>query len=566
MDRWGDGQSPFVTDRLPKPICQYQAEIASISIIANIVYRRAVKIVENLRKIESNESWGNDDERKQSMNGCSRDSLISNLSLFAAGVFCGALGYWVYDGFTDAPTVASTTGAEMSEHQQSGYRSERGTGSVRSGSTRTATTRLAERETFSTAGELRMAMDTVDPVARADKLRRAGAANARDDIERALEVGMSIEGLQDRLNYHRGLFGVWSDIDPETAVDFAKRSFNPGQMQSELIGLVVNKWGATNPQDARIWTEQNLSGPLRERALTDLMVGWTRRSPELASDWISQTRTGSAPLVSAVGTTWAEQDPEAAATWALQLPSSAARRSASVAVAVEWSRQSPDLAADFFSSEVAGPEGLDLATVIADIWGNSDPASTADWVAGLPEGDVRDQAAGVLATVWATRDVQAASEWTATIEDPSMRKQVIAHLGTTWGGLEPDQAIEWLAALPIEEAQAGLTGAFNSWAVVDQSGMRDWVESAQSSEVVDQARRSLADVVSQDNILSAIDLSMGISDPVNRADAVARYYRHWRKVDDASAQEWIGEVWNEIPAGLQSRLDRERAAKITPRN
>ncbi len=488
-------------------------------------------------------------------------SLVSNVLLFGIGVLCGAVGYWVIDGdpSDDAKEVQLRTANAGSSDSSTHRLQSEVKGGSRSG-------RADLPRVFSLEDETKAALMELDPYARAQQLREAGMAGARDDIRAALDFGLTLKRLQDRLDYHRGVFAEWTDIDPEAALDHAKRSFNPGLVQSEMIGLVVNKWAATDPQDARVWSEQNLSGPLREQALTDLMVGWTRRSPELASSWVTQSGSGTQPLISAVGTTWAEQDPIAAANWALELPASTTRRAAAVAVAMEWSRQDPQQAADFFSEAVAGPEGLDLATVIADVWGTSDPASTADWIADLPEGAVRDQAAGTLATVWASRDIEAASEWSQSIESPSMRQQVIAHLGTTWGALEPDRAIEWLAQLPVDEAQLGLKGAFNSWGVVDRAGMMDWVESSDPSDIVDQARRSLADVVSQDDILTAIDLSMGISNSTTRNDAVARYYRHWRKLDDASAQEWIGVVWGEIPADMKDRLDREQRAIVVPKN
>jgi len=492
------------------------------------------------------------------------DSWISNAVLFGMGMFCGIVGYWLYDsagiwGIGDDIDSSNVRVGDLNTLRMSGE-SVPTVSSFPRGNTVDGFSKSTLESRFRTA------LIEGDASVRSDLLRQAGADGARNDIRSALEAGIEIKRLQDRLDYHRGLFAVWSEIDPEGALAHAKRSFNAGLMQSEVIGLVVNKWAATDPQDARVWTEQNLTGPLRERALTDLMVGWTRRSPDLASNWVTQSGSGSQPLLSAVGTTWAEQDPKAAAVWAMGLPYSNSRKTATVAVAVEWSRQDPESAADFFVEEVAGPEGMDIATVIADVWGTSDPASTANWVESLPEGAVKDQAAGVLATVWATRDVDAASLWSATIENDSMRQQVIAHLGTTWGALEPDRAIEWLASLPLQDAETGLKGAFNSWGVVDRSGMMDWVESAEASTIVDQARRSLADVVSQDDILSAIDLSMGISDETTRIDAVARYFRHWRKVDDASAQEWLNEVWSEAPLGLQDRLEREQKSIIVPRN
>jgi hypothetical protein len=124
--------------------------------------------------------------------------------------------------------------------------------------------------------------------------------------------------------------------------------------------------------------------------------------------------------------------------------------------------------------------------------------------------------------------------------------------------------VEWLAQLPPDLAQVGMKGAFNSWGAVDPIGMKDWVENSEASTISDQARRSLADVVSQDDILDSIDLALGISTSEERNDAVARYFRQWRKKDDASAQEWLGAAWQVIPTDLQERLEREQLLKVAP--
>ena len=60
----------------------------------------------------------------------------------------------------------------------------------------------------------------------------------------------------------------------------------------------------------------------------------------------------------------------------------------------------------------------------------------------------------------------------------------------------------------MDEARVGLVGAFNSWAAVNPNEMLAWIETAETSGISDLGRRSLADVVSQDDILTSIDLAM----------------------------------------------------------
>ena len=44
--------------------------------------------------------------------------------------------------------------------------------------------------------------------------------------------------------------------------------------------------------------------------------------------------------------------------------------------------------------------------------------------------------------------------------------------------------------------------------------------------------------------------------PVLRDDAAARYFRQWRKFDDASAQEWLTQNWSTLAPSTQQRLTR----------
>ncbi len=402
-----------------------------------------------------------------------------------------------------------------------------------------------------------------DPQLRSELLNRAGREGARRDLSEALTIGLELERVQDQLDYYRGVYAEWSDTDPESALDYAKRSFHPGTLQFELVSLVMNKWGYENPQTALVWAKSNLAGPLLDQSITDMMIGWTRRNPSSAAGWISNSDYRSQPAFAAIATTWAEQDARAAADWATQVPFRAGRRGATLAVAAEWTRQDPRTAAETMVDLADPDQTTDVATLIADIWGTSDPESAALWISTLPGGTMRDQAAGTLATVWATRDIQSAVAWSESIGDPSMRSRVVNHLGTTWGALEPENAIQWLSGLESQLALPALEGAFNSWAAVQPESMRDWIESSETPSISDRARRSLADVVSQESPLEAIELSLGMSDEALRDDSVARYYRLMRKVDEASADEWYREMTSQLSFDMQTRLERENRNSVS---
>jgi hypothetical protein len=312
--------------------------------------------------------------------------------------------------------------------------------------------------------------------------------------------------------------------------------------------------------------EDRLSGPLKEEALVALAQGWSQRSPRQAADWFIETGSTSQPLLSAIAGTWARQDPSAAVKWAAQLPDSVNRDVGLTSALGEMARHDPAaaaLAATPFlqpdpASETTTSPVRDLATVLADIWGNADPAAAAGWVRQLPPGQAQLEAAGTLATVWAASDITAAVAWSATIDDPSLKSAVVAHLGTTWGAIEPDRALAWLDSLPPESAARGTQGALNSWAATDPVGLADWIEQLSPGARNDQARRSLGDVIADEQPVAALELAAGIGDPIQQGDALARYYRQFHRADPASAIDWLRSEWSRFTGPAQQALSNEQ--------
>lgn len=415
------------------------------------------------------------------------------------------------------------------------------------------------------APSLSAAMQELDPQERASMLREAGAEAAKRDPATALQVMQTISSEQDKLDYLRGIYSVWSDSDPVAALDYARTSLHAGTMRSESIGIAVNKWAARDARAAWVWADENLSGPLKDQALTDVMVGWTRRTPATAAQWLASTGYLSQPLIAATAGTWAEQNAPAAAKWASTLTNKEVRQTANVSIVDEWARQNPQEAAANFKEAASQPDGAAIAAAIANIWGTTDPAAAADWIRSLPAGPGKDEAAATLATVWAASDIEAATAWSSSLADASVRRQAITHIGTMWGAMEPDKALAWLRTQPPELATEGYAGAYNSWAATDPIGLRQWVDTTPATPAMDQARMSLADVLASSDIGASLGLAFQISTTRGRDDAVARYYRAWRKIDNDSAQEWLTQTWSQLAPTTQQRLTVEQYRPIVAR-
>jgi hypothetical protein len=351
---------------------------------------------------------------------------------------------------------------------------------------------------------------------------------------------------------------VWSETDPEGALEHAKAAFHPGMTQSELVGLALNKWGRENPREAWLWADANLEGPLKDRGMNDLLVGWARRSPEEAATWLVESELTSPSLFSALPRTWAESDPLAALEWVRKLPEGKAKNLAEIAVADAYASDDPKAAFAAFKDELDAQKDPDLVVVLTNRWASLDPVAASSWIDSLPEGMTRREASATLATVWASSDVNGAVSWSSSIGDPSLRAKVNTYIGTTWAAVEPEKAISWLSGLPHGEAAEGIRGAFHSWAATDPVGLEGYLAQPPAPGWGDQARQSLADVRSQNDPAGALDLALGLSDSATRDHSMANYFKKWKQRDQAGAGDWLDLNSGRLPESTRERLDRLR--------
>ncbi len=401
------------------------------------------------------------------------------------------------------------------------------------------------------------AVEQMSTLERGEYFRKLGAEAALNDVASALEQAEAMTSKSDQLDFLRGVFSKWAENDPEGALSHAQSQFPAGTLQSELTGLAMNKWGYEHPREAWLWADGNLEGPLKDRALTDLVIGWTRQSPADAAKWLVDSGLTSSSLFTALPRTWAESDPAAALDWVRGLPAGRAKDQAEIAAVDSFAADDPVAAAEAFAPEIEAGSNADLVVALTNRWASTDPAAVAEWVGRLPEGQARMEAAATLATVWAARDIKAAVKWSRTIGDAALLQQVTSHLGTTWGAIEPHKALEWLGTLPPNQAVEGTKGAFYSWAATDPVGLEQWIGETGVGPMNDQGRRSLADVRSQSNPAAAMNLALGLSAPEVRDDVMARYYRKWAAASPADAGDWYDMNASKLPPTIRDRLAAE---------
>ncbi len=416
--------------------------------------------------------------------------------------------------------------------------------------------------------KLRQIIETIDSERRADDLHHFGREMAARNATMALALAGEIAGDSDQWMYMKGVFATWAQKSPQEAAAYAIKTLPAGRLRAEAIRLSMGEWGAVDARGAFEWMEATLQGPVKEASLVALAEGWSRRSPEQAAAWFAESGSTSQALLTAIAGTWARQDSVAALQWAAALGDPAQRNISLNSVLGEMARLDPvaavQAAAPYLpsagqptSGETAAA-GRDVARTLADIWGTSDPAAAARWIDTLPAGPAQVEAASTLAAVWATSDMEAVVAWTTTLSDAALQESMVTHLGTTWGAIEPDRALAWLDTLPPHVSSEGIAGAFNSWAATDPIGLADWISQLPASPRNDLARRSLGDVISDQDPLAALELAAGISNPIQQKEVLATYYRQLHRSDTNAAIEWLQGEWPKLPAPAQHSLAQEQ--------
>jgi hypothetical protein len=141
------------------------------------------------------------------------------------------------------------------------------------------------------------------------------------------------------------------------------------------------------------------------------------------------------------------------------------------------------------------------------------------------------------------------------------RSNALLMAAASAGAIDPDNAIAWLGTQPDNLRDRGYLGAYNSWAGTDPEGLADWISQLPASPQADTARRSLGEVTIESDPAAAMDLALGMN-PTSQADTAGRWFRSWRRSDDAAAQDWLQQNWNTLPDTTRARLGSEQSRSL----
>ncbi len=258
----------------------------------------------------------------------------------------------------------------------------------------------------------------------------------------------------------------------------------------------------------------------------------------------------------ALGSRWAEMDPQGAAAFALK----AGNRSGLLpGVLASWVVASPDAAVAWVKSLPAGPRQGQLLWSMLDAVGRNDPQRALTMLqTAMPPGN-QSQHYSNLFSGWAQRDPQGAADAIRELPVGKERTSAIRSVAAQWADTDPQAALAWAGQISQKSVQTDTFSAIGSrWAQNDPLGAFSW-----ASHVSDRGTRK--------NVLSAVLTQWVDSDaPAATAQALALpagsertsvLRAMARRLAQQDVQSAIGLI-QQMPSGEQPQAMREAALNL----
>jgi len=188
------------------------------------------------------------------------------------------------------------------------------------------------------------------------------------------------------------LFPTLLSRDPAAAADLAK-SVEPVPLREELFRQVARVWSQSDPDRALEWASHLNDSGERANALTLVCSGIAETSPLAAME--DAQRVGldhDAEAMESLVQVWAARDLENAVRWTMQLPASDTRDQMLALLAFNQTLTDPARAATLVAEQIPqGPTQDEAAISVLHQWALQDPTGAVAWLQKFPLGPLRDR-------------------------------------------------------------------------------------------------------------------------------------------------------------------------------
>lgn len=335
----------------------------------------------------------------------------------------------------------------------------------------------------------------------------------------------------------------WAETDPRAALD-AALTIQESSKRNDAVGTAVGAWGKSDFNAALAYATAVGDSGMRAKILSQLSRQSHDDPQKMLNVLLEHMPPGEsfASSVDRVVTSWAKDDPSAAAAAVLALPAGAT-----------LSRVTHGFASSWLSNGGAPDEIL-------------------RWAGRLPQGEAQERAYAGLFSAWSKKDPQSAVQAISRLSGPAKR-EAMESLADSWSRLSPDDTLRWatssaastpnernsliattirnmadgspekaaaaVASLPQAHRAEAMKSLINQWSAKDMPAAAQWLDKQPAGEAKDASLRTLADKIANDDPQSALSWVANISDTRKKLSAMEQVARQWMRNDPTAARAWI---------------------------
>ena len=225
--------------------------------------------------------------------------------------------------------------------------------------------------------------------------------------------------------------GRWLETDPAAALAWLETREDLSHL-SDLVDATILAWSKGDPLAACAGLRERPAGALRDRLLARALLGLADYDPRLAGDcaraWVPAGEARRFAL-EGVATSWARDDPAAAAGWAREIDRSG-------------------------ESEIAG--------LVLYPWFSEARREVADWVRALPPSSERDRLLARVIGWQSEKNPEEAEELIGAISDPALRSSMTQAWVLQWWDGDSARATAWVGRLSAPDLRGRLLAALHA--------------------------------------------------------------------------------------------------------
>lgn len=382
-----------------------------------------------------------------------------------------------------------------------------------------------------------------------------------------------------------GIMRFYSEADPEAGLAYlAQLPVHLAQPHPHMYTLVA-PWMQRAPKEAIAAIQAQLSGDLREQALSTAMSLWSQQDlggaiswllpqlddPAMVRAWqnLSYTLVRSDPIrgieliqahpeLDEVKNTyfsaWVQDDVDSALDWALANLKASDLSDVLGRSVYSISHSGPAAAAQIVDlMPMGGPRDRALVNIARRLAGR-DVDHAVEWVLQQPEDAAQRNALSQVMGVWTEQSPEAAAAFVQSgfqTDNDLLRQQLVREVAGTMAKKDPIAALDWVDGLGDEAmSEAAMGNLLFEWSRNDLGAATAYVAKLTSQETRSEHYSRLVLNAVQEDPAQAIEWVDSLPDE-DRSDAIyTNLYTFWLDRDSVAASEWI----DQLPKGRERDL------------